>query len=159
MMNQTSASSGAAAAGGQHVPPDRDARYSRSADGESISGLFSELWRQSTALVQEEVELAKAEVSEKTAHAAVSAGAIAIGGAVLFAGFIVLLLAAVNALTPLLPSDIAGWLAPAIVGLVVIVIGFVMVSGGVKALDMKKLAPRRTMDSLRRDTEMVKEHV
>lgn len=158
-MNETFASSAAATPDGQYVPPDRDARHARTGDTESVSGLFSELWRHSTALVQEEVELAKAELSEKTTHAAVSASAIAIGGAVLFAGFIVLLLAAVNALGPLLPPDIAGWLAPGIVGLVVIVIGFVMVSGGIKALDMKKLAPRRTMESLRRDTNMVKEHV
>jgi len=158
-MNQTFASSGPAAAQGQHVPPDPDARSTRSGEAESITGLFSELWRNSTALVQEEVELAKAEVSEKATRAAVSAGAIAIGGAVLFAGFIVLLLAAVNALAPLLPSDIAEWLAPAIVGLVVVVIGFIMVSGGIKAFDMKKLAPRRTMDSLRHDRNMVKEHV
>ena len=158
-MNQTSASSAAAMADAQYVPPDRDARYGRSGDADSISGLFSELWRQSTTLVQEEVELAKTEVAEKATHAAVSAGAIAIGGAVLFGGFIVLLQAAVNALIPLLPPDMATWLAPAIVGLVVIVIGFVMVSGGVKALDMKELAPRRTMESLRRDTNMVKEHV
>ncbi|VTU40931.1 hypothetical protein H4CHR_05664 [Variovorax sp. PBS-H4] len=159
-MNETLASSTVTAPDRpQMTPSDRDTRYGRSSDTESVSGLFSELWRHSTALVQEEVELAKAELSEKTTHAAVSAGAIAIGGAVLFAGFIVLLQAAVNALAPLLPPDIAAWLAPAIVGLVVIVIGFIMVSGGIKALDMKKLTPHRTMDSLRRDTNMVKEHV
>ncbi|MGK6309943.1 phage holin family protein [Variovorax sp. DT-64] len=159
-MNETLASSGAGTADGQPIPPGaRDTRHGRTGDTESVSGLFSELWRHSTTLVQEEVELAKAELSEKTTHVAVSAGAIAIGGAVLFAGFIVLLQAAVNALAPLLPPDISAWLAPAIIGLVVIVIGFVMVSGGIKALDMKKLAPRRTMDSLRRDTDMVKEHV
>ncbi|VTU38495.1 hypothetical protein H6CHR_05234 [Variovorax sp. PBL-H6] len=159
-MNETLARPEAATADRPHIPPpDRDTRYRRTGDTESVSGLVSELWRHSTTLVQEEVELAKAEMSEKTTHAAVSIGAIAIGGAVLFAGFIVLLQAAVNALAPLLPPDIAGWLAPAIVGLVVIVIGFIMVSGGIKALDMKKLAPRRTMDSLRRDTNMVKEHV
>jgi hypothetical protein len=159
MMNQTFAESAVPEADERAIPSARDARHKRPGDAESISGLFSELWRHSTTLVQEEVELAKTEVSEKATHAAVSAGAIAIGGAVLFAGFIVLLLAAVNALGPLLPPDLSGWLAPAIVGLVVIVIGFVMVSGGIKALDMNKLAPRRTMDSLRRDTRMVKEHV
>ena len=156
-MNQSFASSAAAMADTQQT--ERDTRYRRAGDTPSVSSLISDLCRQSAALVQEEVELAKTEMAEKTTHVAVSAGAIAIGGAVLFAGFIILLLAAVNALGPLLPPDIAPWLAPAIVGLVVIVIGFIMVSGGVKALDMKHLAPRRTMDSLRRDTDMVKEHV
>lgn len=136
-----------------------ESRRGRTDDSESVTGLLGRLWRDTAALVQDEVDLAKAEVSEKTTRAAVSIGVIAIGGAVLLAGFVILLLAAVNALGPLLPADIAHWLAPAIVGLVVIVIGFVMVSGGVKALDMKELAPRRTMESLRRDTNMVKEHV
>lgn len=158
-MNQNFASSAAATTTPPYVPPDRGARSERTSDVDSVGGLLSELWRNSTALVQEEVELAKTEVGEKVTHVAVSAGAIGIGGAVLFAGFIVLLQAAVVALARLLPPDIADWLAPAIVGLVVIVIGFVMLSGGVKALDTKHLAPRRTMDSLRRDTEMVKEHV
>ncbi|MEO7242405.1 MAG: phage holin family protein [Variovorax sp.] len=127
--------------------------------GTPMSGLFSTLWRQIASLVQDEAALAKAEVSEKLTQAAVAAGSIAVGGAVLFAGFIVLLLAAVNALAPLLPPDIANWLAPAIVGLIVIVIGFFLVIGGVKAFRAKNLVPTRTMDSLRRDKEMVKEHV
>ena len=155
-MNST-ANPSAAAAAGQTFRGDDGARYAR--EPGSVTGLVSDLWRQSTALLMDEVELAKAEMAEKTTHVAVSGGAIAIGGAVLFAGFIVLLLAAVNALARLLPPDLAGWLAPGIVGLVVIVIGFVMVSGGIKALEASKLAPRRTMDSLRRDTDMVKEHV
>ncbi len=127
--------------------------------GRPISGLFSTLWQQTTTLVQDEAALAKAEVSEKLTQAAVAVGAIAVGGAVLFAGFIVVLLAAVNALAPLLPTDIASWLAPAIVGLVVIIIGFIMVTGGIKAFQTNNLMPTRTMDSLRRDKEMVKEHV
>lgn len=126
---------------------------------DSLAALIADLWRQTTRLVQEEASLAKAELSEKATHALAGAGAIAIGGAVLFGGFIVLLLAAVNALLPLLPPDIAGWLAPALVGLVVIVIGYVMVAGGVKALMAKSLAPSRTVESLRQDSQMVKEHV
>ena len=159
-MNPTFESAAAAAAmDDQRNSRPGDGQHRRATDAPSVTSLVSDLWRQSAALVQEEVELAKTEMAEKTTHVAVSVGAIAVGGAVLIAGFIVLLLAAVNALGPLLPPDIAPWLAPAIVGLVVIVIGFVMVSGGVKALDMKHLAPQRTMASLRRDTNMVKEHV
>ncbi len=146
------------------LPPRDPAYASKDAarltrDPESIGALFASLWRHTTTLVQEETELAVAEVSEKATQAMTAAGAIAVGGAVLFAGFIVLLLAAVYALMPLLPPDIAPWLAPAIVGLVVVVIGFVMVSAGLKALKAKSLKPTRTVESLRRDTQMVKEHV
>ncbi len=126
---------------------------------ESLGGLISDLWRHSTSLVQGEVDLAKAEMSEKLTQVMVSIGAIAVGGAVLFAGFIVLLLACVNALIPLLPIDIAAWAAPTIVGLVVIVIGFVLAAAGLKALQAHNLTPKRSVESLRRDKEMVKEHV
>ena len=81
------------------LPPTTEYALARiGAEARRMTGLVSDLWRQSTALLMDEVELAKAEMAEKTTHVAVSGGAIAIGGAVLFAGFIVLLLAAVNAL-------------------------------------------------------------
>lgn len=126
---------------------------------ESISSLFSDLWRQTTTLIEQQAALAKAEASEKVTQVTIGAGTIAAGGAVLFAGFIILLMAVVNALAPLLPPRLAPWLAPAIVGIVVLVIGFIMVSGGIKALQAHNLKPSRTVDSLRRTGEMVKEHV
>lgn len=125
----------------------------------SISSLFTDLWRQSSKLIQQEVSLAKAEASEKVTQVAMGAGAIAAGGAVLFAGFIVLLGAVVIALEPFLPPKLAPWLAPAIVGLVVIIIGFIMASAGIKALKAQNLKPTRTVESLRRTGDMVKEHV
>lgn len=131
----------------------------RAREPESLGALVSDLWHHSTSLVQGEVELAKAEMSEKFTQLLVSIGAIAVGGAVLFAGFIVLLLACVNALVPLLAPDVAAWAAPAIVGLVVTVIGIVMATAGIKALQAHNLTPKRTLESLRRDKEMVKEHV
>ena len=151
--------SGAERRTGQATEDWNDRQYAGRGPGAPIAGLFSVLWRQTATLVQDEASLAKAEISEKLTQAAVAVGAIAVGGAVLFGGFIVLLLAAVNALAPLLPPDVATWLAPAIVGLVVIVIGFIMVTVGLKAFQAKNLAPTRSMESLRRDKEMVKEHV
>lgn len=125
----------------------------------SLSSLFSDLWRHTTTLIQQEAALAKAEASEKVNHIAIGAGTIAAGGAVLFAGFIILLMALVNALAPFLPPRMAPWLAPAIVGIVVLIIGFIMASGGIKALQAQNLKPTRTVESLRRTGEMVKEHV
>ena len=65
--------------------------------------------------MHEEATLAKVELSEKVSQVATGAGEIATGGAVLFAGFIVLLFAAVGALEHVLPEPHAGWLAPLIV--------------------------------------------
>jgi hypothetical protein len=128
-------------------------------EGRSLIALFSDLWRETSTLVHEEAELAKAEMSEKVSQVGTGVAAIAIGGAIVFAGFIVLLLAAVNALALMLPPDHADWLAPLIIGLAVIVIGFIALATGRHELKAGNLRPERTMQSLRRDGELVKEHV
>ena len=128
-------------------------------EGRSLIALFSDLWRETSTLVHEEAELAKAEISEKVSQVGTGVAAIAIGGAIIFAGFIVLLLAAVNGLAMMLPPDHADWLAPLIVGLAVMVLGFIALAKGRSELKTSNLRPERSMQSLRRDTELVKEHV
>lgn len=128
-------------------------------NGRSLAGLFSDLWRETTTLVHEEAELAKADMSEKVTQAVSGARTIAIGGAIVFAGFLMLLLAAVNALALALPVEIGPWLSPLIVGAVVLVIGFVALSSGRRDLRVENLRPQRTLDSLRRAREVAKEHL
>ena len=125
----------------------------------SVAGLFSDLWRETTVLVHEEAELAKADIAERVGAAARAGGAVAVGGAVAFAGFLILLFAAVNALLPVLPPDLAPWLAPLIVGAVVLGIGLVALSGGRRRLQASKLKPERAMRSLSRDQRLVEEHL
>lgn len=125
----------------------------------ALAALFSDLWRDTTTLVQQQTDLAKAEASEKLNQMALAIGAIAAAGAVVFAGFIILLMSAVNALAPHLPPQYAPWLAPLIVGLVIIVVGYIMFASGRKALEAQNLKPERSVESMRRTTAMVKEHV
>jgi hypothetical protein len=139
--------------------PERDFPRQEPAEGRSLLGLFGDLWRETTKLVHNEAELAKAELSEKVSQVTTGAGEIAAGGAILFAGFIVLLFAAVGALELMMPSEHAIWIAPLIVGLVVMIIGYVALSRGKKQMKSESLAPQRTMDSLRRDARLAKEHV
>jgi uncharacterized BrkB/YihY/UPF0761 family membrane protein len=129
------------------------------AENRSLVALFSDLFRETSTLVHQEAQLAKAELSEKVSDVSKGIAGIAIGGAIIFAGFIVLLFAASNGLALLLPEEHAGWLAPLIVGLAVIVLGFIALAMGKHELSSSNLTPSRTMDSLRRDTELVKEHV
>ena len=129
------------------------------AQGRSLMGLFADLWRETQTLVHQEAQLAKAELSEKVSEVTTGAGEIATGGAILFAGFIVLLFAAVGALELMLPTEHAIWLAPLIVGLLVMVIGYIALSRGRSHMKAENLAPERTMESLRRDARLAKEHV
>lgn len=126
----------------------------------SLLGLFADLWHEASALIRAEAALASAEMSEKASAAGSAAGYIAVGGAALFAGFLVLLIAAAAGLAMVLPPEYAPWLAPLIVGAIVIVIGAVVLRGGQQRLKKAaRLAPKRTLESLRRDGRMIKEHL
>jgi hypothetical protein len=139
--------------------PEREFPRQDYPEGRTLLGLFGDLWRETTTLVHNEAELAKAEISEKVSQVTTGAGEIAAGGAILFAGFIVLLFAAVGALELMIPSEHAIWLAPLIVGLVVMIIGYIALARGKKQMKSESLAPQRTMESLRRDARLAKEHV
>jgi hypothetical protein len=124
----------------------------------SLIGLFSDLFRETSTLVHEEAQLAKAEISEKVSQLGTGVAAIAAGGAILFAGFIVILFAAVNALAMFLPPEHAAWLAPLIIGLIVMIAGYIALAKGRSEFKAESLKPSRTMQSLRRDTEVVRGH-
>jgi hypothetical protein len=124
----------------------------------SLFQLFTDLWRETRTLVHDEAELARAELSEKLSQATTGIGEIAVGGAILFAGFLVLLLAAVAALALVLPEEYAQWLAPLIIGGVVMIVGAIVLARGRSQMQARSLAPRRTMESLQRDARFAREH-
>jgi hypothetical protein len=136
-----------------------DTTAPRSGESRSLVSLFSDLWRETSTLVHQEAELAKVEISEKVSQVGSGAAAIAIGGAIVFSGFLVLLGAAVGALYLVLGTEHAIWIAPLIVGLVVVVIGFIALATGRKEPKPGNLAPSRTVDSMRRNAELLKGHV
>ena len=129
------------------------------AENRSLIALFSDLFRETSTLVHQEAELAKAEISEKVSEVGKGIAALAIGGAILIAGFMLLLFAAANGLAMMLPEEHANWIAPLIVGLAVMVLGFIALGIGKRELSGTNLTPSRTMDSLRQDGQLVKEHV
>ena len=94
------------------------------------------------------VEITEAINATKTAT-----GAVAGGGAVLLAGFIVLLQAAVYALNLVMDA----WLAAFIVGAVVSVVGYAMMQAGKKKFEPSALRPERTLHSLQKDKAAIKE--
>jgi hypothetical protein len=138
--------------------PKQNFPQQHSAEGRSLIGLFSDLWRETQTLVHKEAELAKAEISEKVSQMATGAGEIAAGGAILFAGFIVLLFAAVGALELMLETEHSLWIAPLIVGLIVMIVGYIVVSRGRKQLQPESLTPERTLGSLQQDVRLAKDH-
>jgi hypothetical protein len=125
----------------------------------SLGTLFSDLTREFSTLVRQETQLIKAEVSEKVSDAKTGAGEMAAGGAVLLVGFLILMLAAVAGLDQLLGATGVDypWLSPLIIGLLVSIAGIVLMLWGRHNLSAGTLVPRRSEESLRRDTEVLKE--
>lgn len=125
-------------------------------DNRSLSTLLGDLTGSIGTLFRKEIDLAKAEVSEKLTGALIALGAIAAGLAMILAALIVLLQAVVLGLTEAgLP---AGW-AALIVGVVVAGLGYLSINRGAAALSATKLAPRRTVEALEKDVNAVKEQV
>ena len=123
-----------------------------------LMSLFSDLWRETSTLVHDEAELAKAELSEKVSQIGTGATEMAVAGGVIFAGFLVLLFAAVGALDMVLDSPHAVWLAPLIVGVVVMIVGYVLLKRGQHQVQPQSLAPDRTLQAMRDDAQMARRH-
>jgi hypothetical protein len=128
-------------------------------DDRSLGTLVADLTRESTTLVQQEVALARAEVSEKVSQVGTALASLIIGGLVLFAGLLKLLDAAIYGIGEMFPPDLGPWLAALIVGAIVAIIGMVMLQKGRRNLKPEHLAPQRTVDSLKRDKKFAKEQV
>lgn len=118
----------------------------------SVPGLIKSLADDVTRLFAQEIALAKSEVSSAVSDAKSGMVSLAVGLGVLFAGFIVLLFAAVYGLALVVEP----WLAALIVGGVVAVVGIVLLMAAKKALNPRAMVPERTIDSLRRDEAMLR---
>ena len=118
---------------------------------ESAIGLLRRLVDEFSLLFRTEIALAKAEVVQSFTHLKAAAISMASGGAVLFAGLLVLLAAAVLGLSHV----VADWLAALIVGGLVSIVGFVMINSGKNKFDSSALKPERTQRALQQDKEML----
>ena len=120
----------------------------------STGGLLSDALTHISSLVRNEVDLARAEVSENATKAAVAIG--------MLVGAVVVALAALNVLTAALVAALtnagldAGW-AALIVGVVLAAIAFFMMTKGTNDLKATSLAPTRTAKNVKRDAEAIKE--
>lgn len=125
----------------------------------SLGNLFGDLSREFSTLVRQETQLIKAEVSEKVADAKTGMAELAVAAAVLLVGFLILMLALVAGLNSLLGATALDypWLSPFIVGLVLMAAGVPLFLWGLKTLKEGTQPPQRSGESLRRDTEVLKE--
>jgi hypothetical protein len=118
--------------------------------GELVMGLTDDI----STLVHQEIELAKTEMQESLQKGAKAGGMVAAGGAVAYAGLLFIL----GAIAILLGDWWNNyWLGAVVVGIVVAVIGWFMLNGGLHQLKNLSLVPHKTISSLQSDAEMAKE--
>jgi hypothetical protein len=119
----------------------------------SLGELFSELSRQLTTLVRQEITLAKTETSHKVARVGKDVGMLAVGAAVLYAGLLGIGAAIILLLAHVMPA----WVSALIVGVVVAAVGGFLVQRGREALTNEDLTPRQTVESLKENAAWAKE--
>ena len=125
-------------------------------DERSLGDLFSELARESSTLIRQEVQLAKADLQQSATEAAKGIGALVAGGLVAYAGLLAVLAAAAIGLWQL---GVEPWIAALIVGVIVLAIGGALVMSARNTLRAANLTPRKTIESLKEDREWIQEQV
>jgi len=121
-----------------------------------LASLVTQVMSDLAYLLQTEIRLARAEISEKVACAANGGAFIGVAAVLLLTGLPILLLAIVRWL------EIAGlpnqW-GLLLVGGLVVVIGIALALMGANRLKGSALKPDRTIEQVRADVSMAKEHV
>ena len=122
----------------------------------SLGELFGDLSRQMSALVRQEIELARAEVTGKATSAARDVAIMGAGIGLLYAGLLALIGAAVLFLAD---QGVSPWLAALVVAIVVAVVGGLLVMSSRESLANRDMAPKRTVETLKDDAEWAKEQI
>lgn len=121
----------------------------------SVPSLFGDLLHEVTTLFHNEVQLVRAEVSQKVTQIETGAGSLGASAVLGFAALLLLLEAAVFGLGLLVDL----WLSALIVGVGVAIVAWIMFAVGRRKLRAQNLAPRATLSEMRRDKEFVKEQM
>ena len=117
---------------------------------QSVRALLHRLTHELAALFRQELALVAAELTRTLGKILTAATTAAAGGAVLFAGLLVLLSSAVLGLSHIM----ADWLAALLVGTLVSVVGIGALVAGTRALP-ETLQPKRSARSLSKDKDVL----
>jgi len=115
--------------------------------------LFSELGTELRTLLQEEMELARTEISEKFSRLLKDVAAVGVGAVLGLVGFLVLVAALVLGLGMFMQL----WASALIVGVVFAGAGFFMIQKGRKDIENAKVfVPEKTAEILKETTQWAK---
>ena len=122
-------------------------------DDRSLGELFSELASDTSNLVRQEINLAKAEMTQKATEAGRQAGMIGVGGVLAHTALLALVTALVAGLSAFMPI----WASALLVGIVLAIAGYVLIRQGVDKLKQLNPKPEQTIETLKEDKEWIKD--
>jgi hypothetical protein len=122
----------------------------------SVGELFGQLTQDLSLLVRQEAQLAKTEIQVKVSRATRDIVSLAAGGVVALMGGLALTAAIILLLVD--PIGLKPWLAALIVAVVFGGGGYLMLQGGLRDLKNVDPTPRRTVESIKEDIQIAKEH-
>jgi hypothetical protein len=124
-------------------------------DNRSLGELFGDLGRQVGTLVKQEVDLAKVELSQKASQTGRNVASLAVGGVIAYAGLLIVLMGIAFLLVQ---AGLDASVAFLLVGIIVLAIGGFLVWRGMQQMREMDLAPRQTVETMKDNVEMIKEH-
>lgn len=121
----------------------------------SIGELLSDLNRQMSTLIRQEMELARMELSPKISGTVKDTIFMAVGGVLLLSGFLFLLATIIIILTIWLSL----WLSALIVSLSAIILGTIFALIGKSRIQKRDIKPSQTINSLKENTQWIMNRV
>jgi Putative Actinobacterial Holin-X, holin superfamily III len=131
-------------------PPDRDAG---SLKERPLAELLKQLSEETTRLVRQEIELAKAELTQKGRQAGVGAGLFGAAGALGFLALAALTTCFILALDAVMPAWLAALLVAVVYGAVA---AFLAMRGRAKVKQAVPPVPEQTIETVKEDVEWAK---
>jgi Putative Actinobacterial Holin-X, holin superfamily III len=125
-------------------------------DERSLGEMFAELSRETRTLVQQELQLAKTELTEKASKMGKGVGLLVGGGLIAYGGLLAIIAAMVLLLIAI---GLPPWAAALVGGVLVAGIGYLLIRSGLAALKPQELTPRKTIDTLKENAQWLKAQV
>ena len=122
-------------------------------DERTLGEMFAELSSETRTLVQQELQLAKTELTEKASRMGKGAAFMVGGGLIAYAGLLAIVAAVVLILAAI---GLPPWAAAFLGGLLVAGIGYLFIRSGLAALKPQELAPRKTIETVKEDAQWLK---
>jgi hypothetical protein len=114
---------------------------------QSVGELLGGLYHDTSNILRLEIELAKAEMSQKASRVGKNVGFLAAGGIVAYTGVLAIVAGIIGLLALLVPV----WLSALIVGIVIAAVGGILIRSGLKTLQQEQAAPQKTIETLKED--------